>query len=102
MVDTQNKRYERIVSYFQEAYKREGKWTENSGIELMHEAYMGNYCLTLLDSNKNSVWGMNPNDIKNNLHLNTMMKKNEGVYSSKRFEIKVCQNKLRRRIIYIF
>jgi signal transduction histidine kinase len=89
MVDTQNKRYERIVSYFQEVYKRDGKWTENSGIELMHEAYMGNYCLTLLDSNKKSIWGMNPNDIKSNLHLNMMIKKDEGIYNYNRFEIYV-------------
>ncbi|MFL0266668.1 sensor histidine kinase [Candidatus Clostridium radicumherbarum] len=89
MVDTQNNRYESIVSYFQELYKKDGKWTENSGIELMHEAYMGNYCLTLLDKNEKSIWGMNPNDIKNKLNLNTMPVKNNGVYNSKRFEIKV-------------
>jgi len=89
MVDTQNNRYERIVSYFEELYKKEGKWTENSGIELMHEAYMGNYCLTLLDKNEKSIWGMNPNDIKNKLNLNTMSVKGNGVFNSKRFEIKV-------------
>lgn len=89
MLDTQNKRYERIVAYFQEIYKRDGTWNDNSGIELMHEAYMGNYCLTLLDSSKRPLWGMNPNDIKNNLHLNTMLTQDKGVYSSKRFEIKV-------------
>ena len=93
MVDTQNKRYERIVSYFEEIYKRDGKWDENSGIELMHEAYMGNYCLTLLDSNKKTVWGMNANDIKNNIHLNSMPTQNSGVFTSNRFEIKV-QNKV--------
>ena len=92
MVDTQNKRYERIVSYFEEVYKREGKWTEGSGIELMHEAYMGNYCLTLLDSSKKSIWGMEPNDIKSNLHLNMMLTKNEGIYNSHRFEINVDGN----------
>jgi signal transduction histidine kinase len=92
MVDTQNKRYERIISYFEEVYKREGKWTESSGVELMHEAYMGNYCLTLLDSNKKSIWGMEPNDIKSNLHLNMMLTKNEGIYNSNRFEINVDGN----------
>lgn len=89
MLDTQNNRYERIVSYFEELYKKEGKWTENSGIELMHEAYMGNFCLTLLDKNQKSIWGMNPNDIKSKLNLNTMLVKGNGVYNSKRFEIKV-------------
>ncbi|WP_238881508.1 ATP-binding protein [Clostridium sp. YIM B02551] len=93
MVDTQNKRYERIVSYFEEIYKRDGKWDENSGIELMHEAYMGNYCLTLLDNNKKTIWGMNANDIKNNIHLSSMPTQNSGVYTTNRFEIKV-QNKV--------
>ena len=40
--------------------RREGKWTKDTGIELMHEAYMGNYCLTLMDRNKQPVWGMDP------------------------------------------
>jgi Signal transduction histidine kinase len=88
MVDIQNKRYERIVSYFEELYKRDGRWTESSGIELMHEAYMGNYCLTLMDSNKKIVWGMDPNDIKNKLYINTMPVKEGGVYTTKTFEIK--------------
>ncbi|GKU24588.1 sensor histidine kinase [Clostridium folliculivorans] len=94
MVDTQNKRYERIVSYFQEIYKREGKWSKDSGIEMMHEAYMGNYCLTLLDSNEKTIWGMDANDIKNNLNFNTMMVKDTGVYTSKRFSIEVDNKKV--------
>ncbi|EKO1914155.1 two-component sensor histidine kinase [Clostridium botulinum] len=84
MVDVQDKRYERIVSYFEEVYKTQGKWTKNSGVELMHEAHMGNYCLTLLDINKKTIWGMNPNDIR----LNTMPVKDRGVYNTKTFEIK--------------
>lgn len=88
MIDNQNRRYQRIVSYFEEIYKREGKWTEYSGVELMHEAYMGNYCLTLMDSNKKPIWGMDPNDIKTKLYLNTMMVKDKGVYNSNIFEIK--------------
>lgn len=92
MSNNQNKRYERIVSYFEEIYKREGKWTEKSGIELMHEAYMGNYCLTLLDNNKQSIWGMDSNNIKNNLYLNNMPTKDRGIYKSNRFEIKVDGN----------
>lgn len=94
MVDTQNKRYERIVSYFQEIYKREGKWSKDSGIEMMHEAYMGSYCLTLLDSNEKTIWGMDANDIKNNLHFNTMIVKDTGVYTSKRFPIEVDNKKV--------
>lgn len=89
VLDTQNKRNDRIVSYFQELYKNEGKWTKDSGIELMHEAYMGNYCLTLLDNNQRPIWGMNPDDIKSNLNLKTMKTEDKGVYNSKRFEIKV-------------
>lgn len=88
MIDIQNKRYERIVSYFEEVYKKQGKWTEYSGQELMHEAYMGNYCLTLMDSNKKTIWGMDPNEIKNNLHLDTMITKDNGVYNARTFEIK--------------
>lgn len=88
MIDTQNKRYERIVSYFEEVYKREGKLSEDSGVELMHEAYMENYCLTLYDSDNKQLWGMNPDDIKNKFHLNTMMVKDRGIYTVKRFEIK--------------
>lgn len=84
MVDVQDKRYERIVSYFEEVYKTQGKWTKNSGVELMHEAHMGNYCLTLIDINKKIIWGMNPNDIR----LNTMPVKDRGVYNTKTFEIK--------------
>lgn len=87
MIDIQNNRYQRIVSYFQEVYKRDGRWTEDSGAELMHEAYMGNYCLTLKDSNKKPIWGMNPNDISIK-HLNAMFVKDKGVYNSKTFEIK--------------
>lgn len=87
MIDIQNKRYERIVDYFQEIYKRDGKWTDSSGIELMHEAYMGNYCLTLLDENKKPIWGMDPKDIRNRLNLSSMVVKDRGVYNSKRFEI---------------
>lgn len=89
MIDTQNKRYERIVGYFEELYKNKGKWDKDSGVELMHEAYMGNYCLTLLDNNKEYIWGMNSNDIKNNIHLDTMLVKDKGVYNVKRFEINV-------------
>lgn len=87
MIDTQNKRYERIVVYLEEAYKREGKWNENSGIELMHEAYMGSYCLTLYDSNNKIIWGMDPMDIRNRFNLRQMNIKDEGVYTSKKFEI---------------
>jgi len=89
MIETQNKRDERIVSYFEEIYKREGKWSEVSGIELIHEAYMSNYCLTLLDVNKMPVWGMDPNDIKDLSHLSSMYVREEGVYTSKTFEIKI-------------
>jgi signal transduction histidine kinase len=89
MVYNQNKRYERIVSYFQEVYKRDGMWSENSGIELMHEAYMGNYCLSLLDSNKNTIWGMDSREIKSMSYLNSMLTKNNGIYNSNRFEVSV-------------
>jgi signal transduction histidine kinase len=89
MIDIQNKRYERIVSYFEEAYKREGKWTSDTGVELMHEAFMGNYCLTLLDSGKQAVWGMDPDDLQTQIHIGEMSGHDSGVYTTKTFEIKV-------------
>ena len=85
MIDIQNKRYDRIVDNFEEVYRRDAMWTDNSGIELMHEAYMSNYCLTLLDQNEKPIWGMDPDDIK--ASLDTMPTKDKGVYSSKRFKI---------------
>ena len=69
LLDNQKKRDTRIVEYFQEVYKRDGNWNKDSGSEMMHEAYMSNYCLTLLDSNKSQVWGMDPNDISEKDHL---------------------------------
>lgn len=88
MIDIQNNRYQRIVSYFEEVYKRDGKWTEGSGVELMHEAYMGNYCLTLRDVSNKTIWGMDPNDIRIGQHLSMMPVKDKGVYISKTFEIR--------------
>lgn len=84
MKDTQDKRNSRIIEFFQEVYKNDRKWTVNSGEELQHEAYMNNYCLTLLDKNKNVVWGMNPNDVN---HI-MIRSQNSGIYTSNTFEIK--------------
>lgn len=89
MIDIQNKRYERIVSYFEEAYKREGKWSADTGVELMHEANMGNYCLTLLDSSNQAVWGMDPADLITQIHIGEMSGHDSGVYTTKTFEIRV-------------
>jgi signal transduction histidine kinase len=63
--DNQQKRDSRIVSYFQEVYKRDKNWTSDSGQEIQHESYMSNYCLTLLDKDKNVIWAMDPNEILN-------------------------------------
>jgi signal transduction histidine kinase len=92
MIDSQDKRYERIVTYFEEAYKREGKWTSDTGVELMHEAYMGNYCLTLLDKSKQAVWGMDPDDLNTQIHIGEMSGHESGVYTTKTFDIKVDGN----------
>lgn len=88
MVDTQNKRNDRIVQYFEEVYKRDKKWTKDSGSEMKHEAYMSNYCITLLDSNKKLVWMMDPNDIKERDHFKALDSSNSGVYSTNSFPIK--------------
>lgn len=87
MVNNQNKRNDRIVQYFQELYKRDKKWTDDSGSEMKHEAFMSNYCLTLLDSNKKLVWMMDPNDIKEKEHFNTLDSK-KGVFTTNTFSIK--------------
>jgi two-component system, OmpR family, sensor histidine kinase BaeS len=87
MLDIQNKRNERIVSYFEEVYKRDNMWKEDSGIELMHEAYMGNYCLTLRDINGNVIWGMDPSNIIDSSHLSNMNVENKGVYVNKKFDV---------------
>lgn len=88
LIDNQNKRDVRIVEYFQEVYKRDGKWNKDAGTESIHEAYMSNYCLTLLNSNKKEVWGMNPNDINEKAHQKLLNSKNNGEYTSKEHEIK--------------
>jgi signal transduction histidine kinase len=89
MMDTQKSRNNRIVDYFQQVYKTDKKWTINSGEEIMHEAYMSNYCLTLLDSNKNTIWGMDSNDIKEKSHkMMQNVYNNKGIYTSNSFKIK--------------
>ncbi|MBU3114720.1 sensor histidine kinase [Clostridium lacusfryxellense] len=87
LVETQNKRNIRIVKYLEEVYKKNGKWNEKSGIEIMHEAYMSNYCLTLKEENKKIIWGMDPNDLTQNPNVH-MHIKNEGVYTTNTFEIR--------------
>lgn len=87
MISVQNQRYSTIVQYFQEVYKKEGKWAITSGQEMQHEAFMSNYCLTLLDANKNVVWGMNPKDLKSETHM--INSDRSGVYISKTFSIVV-------------
>lgn len=89
MIDIQNKRNDRIVSYFEEVYKRNKKWTESSAVEIMHEAYMSNYCLTLRDAEGNIVWGMDPADIRNTNHFKNMNMEDSGVYVTKNFDIEV-------------
>ena len=66
LVEIQNKRNTRIVTYLEEVYKKTNKWNENSGIEILHEAYMSNYCLTLRDEDNKVVWGMDPNEMAEN------------------------------------
>lgn len=88
VINNQNKRNERIVQYFQEVYRRDKLWTKDSGIEMEHEAFMSNYCLTLLDANKRLVWTMDPNDIKEKNHFMNIGNKSNGVYNTTTFPIK--------------
>ena len=92
LIDNQKKRDVRIVEYFQVVYKRDGKWSKNSGIELMHEAYMSNYCLTLVDKDRKEIWAMDPNDISEKVHENLLNSESKGVYNSKSYEIKSGQS----------
>ncbi|BCZ45660.1 two-component sensor histidine kinase [Clostridium gelidum] len=89
MEDIQSKRNTRLVEYFEQVYKRDGKWDKTSGEEMMHEAYMNNYCLTLLDENEKIVWGMNHNDIKDKSYTMMHSGTEEGVYTSNTFDINV-------------
>jgi len=88
LVEIQNKRNTGIVKYLEDVYRKNGKWSETSGVEIMHEAYMSNYALTLKDRDKKIVWGMNPHDIVQNPDVNMMHVKNEGVYTTSTFKIK--------------
>lgn len=93
LADNQEKRNARIIDYLQETYKKDKIWTENSGKELQHEGYMNNYCLMLLDENKNEIWGMNPEDIKSMNLSNTTGVNSSGEYKADTFEIKY-ENKI--------
>lgn len=89
MEDIQNKRNARLVEYFQQVYKSDGNWSVKSGEEMKHEAYMSDYCLTLLDDNRKVVWEMDHNDIKFKNHLIRNGKEEKGVYTTSSFEINV-------------
>lgn len=87
MSAVQNKRYERIITQLEELYKNEGQWNESSGVEILHEAYMSNYNLTLYNIDNMPVWGMNPMDIRNKIHLHDMFVQDQGVYLTNKFEL---------------
>ncbi|HCX62864.1 MAG TPA: two-component sensor histidine kinase [Clostridiales bacterium] len=87
MSAVQNKRYERIITQLEELYKNEGQWNESSGVEILHEAYMSNYNLTLYNIDNIPVWGMNPMDIRNKIHLHDMFVQDQGVYLTNKFEL---------------
>lgn len=89
MKNIQTQRNTRLVEYFQQVYKSDGKWTASSGEEMMHEAYMSNYCLTLLDENQKVVWEMNHEDIKYKNYMTLNGKEEAGVYNTNTFNIDV-------------
>ncbi|MFW2501590.1 sensor histidine kinase [Clostridium diolis] len=89
MENIQTQRNTRLVEYFQQVYKSDGGWNITSGEEMMHEAYMSNYCLSLLDDNKKVVWEMNHEDIQNKNHMTVNGKEETGVYTSNTFDINV-------------
>ncbi|NOW90887.1 MULTISPECIES: sensor histidine kinase [Clostridium] len=89
MEKIQTQRNTRLVEYFQQVYKSDGGWNSTSGEEMMHEAYMSNYCLSLLDDNRKVVWEMNHEDIQNKNHMTVNGKEETGVYTSNTFDINV-------------
>ncbi|WP_026889418.1 ATP-binding protein [Clostridium beijerinckii] len=89
MEDIQTKRNTRLVEYFEQVYKSDGGWNSTSGEEMKHEAYMSNYCLTLLDENRKVVWEMDHNDIKYKNHIMLNGNEETGVYTSTSFDINV-------------
>ena len=89
MENIQTQRNTRLVEYFQQVYKNDGGWNKSSGEEMMHEAYMSNYCLTLLDENEKVVWAMNHEDIKYKNHITVNGSEETGVYSTNTFDINV-------------
>ncbi|OBR95701.1 alkaline phosphatase synthesis sensor protein PhoR [Clostridium ragsdalei P11] len=88
IASNQIKRNQRIVDYFQQIYKRDKRWTKNSGVEMQHEGYMSNYCLTLFDENKREVWGMNPDELKNMPMFSKQDANSAGEYKTNTFSIK--------------
>ncbi|WP_271813773.1 sensor histidine kinase [Clostridium beijerinckii] len=89
METIQTQRNERLVEYFQQVYKSNGGWNKSSGEEMMHEAYMSNYCLTLLDENRKIVWEMNHEDIREKNHMTVNGMEETGVYTTNTFDINV-------------
>lgn len=83
IINNQNERNNKIVAYFKDIYLKDKKWTQDSGKELIHEAHMGDYCITLSDNNKKILWAMDPKDLTNN------DSEKKGVYKSNTFKINV-------------
>lgn len=83
----QEKRNEFIVSYLREVYEKNEGWNSNSGVELIHEAYMSKYCLTLRDSEKNVIWEMSLKSSEREIHFDKSYSENEGLYQTQTFEI---------------
>ena len=89
MENIQTQRNTRLVEYFQQVYKSDGGWNSTSGEEMMHEAYMSNYCLSLLDDNRKVVWEMNHEDIREKNHITVNGMQETGVYTANTFDINV-------------
>jgi len=89
MEDIQTKRNTRLIEYFQQIYKSDRAWSVDSGEEMKHEAYMSDYCLTLLDENRKVVWEMDHNDIKFKNHIMLNGAEEKGVYNTSTFDINV-------------
>lgn len=84
----QEDRRNQIINSLEAEFALEGQWSENSGMSALHEAYMGNYCLTLLDEDKNIIWGMDPYDVRSRVNLDAMPVEDSGVYTTQVYELK--------------
>ena len=86
MHENQTKRDREMVQYFEQIYLKEKKWQSTSGTEIIHQAMMEGYNLSLLDADKTVIWKMDKDMVA--LH-HKMMGHHEGKYNQKTYPIQL-------------